>query len=159
MTLVTVTGNVSDFAGINIPVLATPELWFRPEKSKQTTAGLRAGVEVKATLTASTGDFEVELDNDSSYVPVLRWVVNYFEDLPEKRSWGYTEWDAFHPGFGGDIGHMLPPHLTPRTAYYFGALSDPPPAGFRGYWEVQAEPGREDSEDPFIGDVRRVYGG
>lgn len=159
MTVVTVTGKVTDFAGVNIPVLATAELWFRPERSMQTVSGLRAGVEVLATLNRSTGVFEVELDNDGAFVPVLRWVVNYFEDLPEKRSWGYTEWDAFGPGAGGDIGKLLPASATPQTAYYFGPLSDPPYRGFRGWWEVQAEPGREDSDDPFIGDVRRVYGG
>lgn len=159
MAVVTVTGKLSDFSGVVIPAGAVPELWFMPERSMYAQSGLLAGVESQAVLDVVTGAFTVQLDNVSDYVPVLRWVLNPSESLPERRAWGRVEWPRMSPGLGGDIGHLLPPEFKPETAYYFGALSDPPPEGFRGYWEVQAEPGREDSDDPFIGDVRMVYGG
>ncbi|MDR2294677.1 MAG: hypothetical protein LBE05_05685 [Microbacterium sp.] len=163
MAVVTVFGTAWDHAAKVIPAVKRPELWFRPNQSNVRVGALLAGVEVKATLTVSTGAFTVGLDNtaDCRYRPILRWVNNPSEPDPELWSWGYLEWPfEFWPGAnGGEIGTLINAGGNSPLAYYFGPLSDPPPPGFRGEWEVQAEPGREDSDDPFIGDVRRVYGG
>ena len=160
MALVAVTGNVHDNGGVTIPAELSPELWFRPKEASISTGGLLVGVEVQAALNLSTGAFTVTLDNSITYVAFLRWLLNPSETLPERRSCVYARWDhEISPGLGGSIENLLPEEFRPEGAYYFGALSDPPPPGFRGWWEVQPEPGREDSDDPFIGDVRMVYGG
>lgn len=157
MALVPVTGNVHDNGGVVIPEDLHPELWFRPKGPSISPGGMLVGVEVKAALTLATGAFTVTLDNSATYTPFLRWLISPAESN-ERRAWGYAEWGKeISPGLGGDIGTL--PSAGPDALYYFGPLSDPPPPGFRGWWEVQAEPGREDSDDPFIGDVRRVYGG
>ena len=158
MALVTVTGNVHDNGGAVIPASLIPELWFRPKEPTISPGGLLVGVEVKAQLNMISGAFTVTLESTATYVAFLRWVLNPSESVPERRAWGYARWGKeISPGLGGDIGTL--PSAGPDALYYFGPLSDPPPPGFRGWWEVQAEPGREDSDDPFIGDVRRVYGG
>jgi len=124
VALVTVTGNVWDHSRDPIPAESEPELWFRPAAS--TIAGsLLAGIESQATLNVATGAFEVELESAPGiqYTPVLRWLVNPGSEL-ERRAYGYTEFPAFNPGAGGDIG-TLPPYVTVNGIV---AGYGPPPA-------------------------------
>lgn len=106
MGLVTITGNVWDHSRDPIPEAQQPRLWFRPNRSR-VGAGLQAGVETQATLTASTGAFTVELESfpDTTYTPVLDYLISGSTD-PDVRARGYIEFPPIFPGTGGDISSL-----------------------------------------------------
>lgn len=111
MALVTITGRVWDNGRVPIPAPQEPELWFRPD-SARVSPGLLAGVEVRASLNATTGVFIVQLesvDDEITYIPFLRWLVNPAETDPDKRAFGYAEWPRIYPDTGGDIGDLIRP--------------------------------------------------
>lgn len=111
MALVTITGTVKDHSNVVIHPDQQPELWFRPD-GPRIRAGLLAGVEVKANLTAGTGAFTVPLESDGdeiSYVPFLRWLVDPSQTDPEKRAFGYAEMPRIWPDTGGPIGDLIRP--------------------------------------------------
>lgn len=115
MPLVTVTGNAWDHSGAVIPATLQPELWFVPDQSHASGNALLAGVETKATLSATTGAFTVDLWSDGDegkirYRPQMRHLTDpSMADWDiEKRVRGYVEWPFWvYPGAGGPIGDLI----------------------------------------------------
>lgn len=110
MALVTITGNAWDHSRAPIPASLQPRLWFRPIAA-HISGSLLAGVEVQATLTASTGAFTVKVESGPGlkYRVSMDWLVPGQEtEPPENRARSYVEWPyEVYPDVGGDIGDLI----------------------------------------------------
>lgn len=137
MGLVTVFGRVGDHSHVAIPGRGA-RLWFKPPRAQVVDGVVLSSVEVPATLNDATGEFTAELDNRSSYIPVLDWLVNDSDEPPEQRARGMEEWAEIYPGDGGEItglsssalfgptllfGNGAPPAWTPPGGVYWDLLS------------------------------------
>lgn len=151
MSIVTVTGNAWDHTGAPIPARYMPELWFRPLGNNISEHSLLAGIEAKAVLDQATGSFMATLVAEPwlRYVPVLRWITNPSEPLPENWSWQYAEWNWSinpHPA-GGPISSLTSQDLS---IYSVLVSLSPPPPGYTGWYLSAPGPGGDpgDPDDP-----------
>lgn len=137
MGLVTVFGRVGDHSHEPISGRGA-RLWFRPKRAQVVDGVVMTSGEVLAELVDATGMFTAELDNRSSYTPVLDWLVGSADEPPERRARGFEEWAEIFPGDGGDItgltsgplfgptllfGNGTPPVWTPPGGIYFDLTS------------------------------------
>lgn len=124
MAVVDVTGGVWTFMHQAIPAENRPELWFRPVQAEVGAGDLFSFVEVKANLTG--GNFTAKLESDFEVRPVIRWITNPSEPLPQNWQWQEHEWPfTFIPGGGGRIDDLMN-NFRPGT---IRAELGPPPAG------------------------------
>ncbi len=105
--MVRIIGTVSDHSRVAIAGRGA-RLWFRPKRGNTAEGYLLSGGEVQATLNDATGAFTVDLDNASTYVPVLDWLIKPGEDTPEMRARGFEEWPfEVFPDTGGYISDLI----------------------------------------------------
>lgn len=128
MALVTITGNVWDHSRDAIAEDQQPRLWFKPDRSR-VGPGLLGDEEVRASLTASTGAFTVQLESAPgiTYTPILDYLVTPTGETPENRARGRVEFPTIYPGNGGDISALGEFVGLNGIVYGFG----PPPAYLR----------------------------
>ena len=145
MTIVTVTGNLFDHAGRVLPDDCRPELFFTAEGPQAVEGDALVGVEVPATLSATTGAFTVRLKAYPGvrYRMRARWLVNP-GDPPERWARQYAEWPQLVDPYpiGGKLTDLLDPVRDPRMVRV--SLAHPEPS-YRGLW-LEAAPG--DPNDP-----------
>lgn len=146
----TVTGNVRTHLGLAMPAERQLELWFRPNGSNISDGGLAIGVDAKANLNLTTGDFNVSLETAPHilYTPWVRWLVDPGESDPEKWAWGYAEWAwSFSPyPNGGPIDELAGDALS----IYSVLVSLTLPPTYKGWYLNAPGPGLPpgDPDDP-----------
>lgn len=128
MALVTLTGRVGDHS--RNPAGAEQELLFRPRKPQIVASIMQAGVE-SITTPSSQGAFSIEVEGNTWYTPVLRWLTDSSQSslAPEKRAYGYEEWPDVYSGDGGPIG-TLPQNPIQINGVWYGY--GPPPEWVAG---------------------------
>lgn len=128
MAKVTITGTVGDHS--RKPAGAEQELMLVPRKSQIVASILQAGVE-SVTKVEPSGAFSIEVEGNTWYRPVLRWLVDpsQISMPPEMRALEYAEWPEIYSGDGGTIG-TLPQNPIQIGGVWYGY--GPPPAWVDG---------------------------
>ena len=128
MALVTITGRVGDHS--RNAAGAEQELLFRPRGPQIVASIMQAAVE-SSVAPSSLGAFSIEVEGDTWYTPVLRWLVDPSQGAltPEKRAYGHEEWPDVYSGDGGPIG-TLPQNPIQIGGVWYGY--GPPPEWVSG---------------------------
>ena len=130
MPLVEIQGYLYEFSRTGIPANLQPRLYFRPRKSlivgqQQMEVNREVFAELR-TDSYAEGYFEVELEGDCWYTPVVDWLSDPAQagEDAENRARGFAEFPAIFSGEGGLIGNL------PRDPIQIGGVwygfGDPP---------------------------------